>query len=235
MWELVKAGGIMMFPLILCSIVAMGIIIERLIVLRATKVAPAPLMGKVWTWFKSGQIDHLRLEELRNDSPLGQILAAGLSTAHKGREQMKEAIEEAGGFVIHNLERYLNTLGTIAAITPLLGLLGTIFGLIEIFSAFLGGGAPDSSKLAGGIAMALVTTATGLIVAIPSVFFHRFLLRKVDELVVTMEQNVTRLVDAIDDSYNQRETTYAPDVKPTKKRKTGKPVSKASEARGEST
>lgn len=234
MWELVKAGGIMMFPLILCSIVAMGIIIERLIVLRTTKVAPAPLMGKVWTWFKAGQIDQLRLEELRNDSPLGQILAAGLSTAHKGREQMKEAIEEAGGFVIHNLERYLNTLGTIAAITPLLGLLGTIFGLIEIFSAFLGGGSPDSAKLAGGIAMALVTTATGLIVAIPSVFFHRFLLRKVDELVVTMEQNVTKLVDAIDDSYNQRETSYTPDVSPAKKRKP-KAATKATDVRGKST
>lgn len=229
MWELVKAGGIMMFPIILCSIVAMGIIIERLIVLRKTKVVPTPLMGKVWSWFKAGQIDHQRLEELRDDSPLGQVLAAGLATAHKGRDQMKEAIEEAGGFVVHNLERYLNALGTIAAVSPLLGLLGTIFGLIEIFSAFLDGGSPDSSKLAGGIAMALITTASGLIVAIPAIFFHRFLLRRVDELVVTMERNVTKLVDAIDDSYNQRETAYAPDVKSANKKK-----SKAADGRGES-
>lgn len=219
MWELVKAGGIMMFPIILCSVVAMGIIIERLIVLRTTKVAPGDLMAKVWSWFKSGQIDQLRLEELRKDSPLGQILAAGLVSAPKGREQMKEAIEEAGGFVIHGLERYLNTLGTIAAISPLLGLLGTVFGLIEIFSAFLAGGTPDAGKLAGGIAMALVTTASGLIVAIPAVFFHRFLLRKVDDLVVAMEQNVTKLVDAIDDSYNQRETSFKPEVKAAKKQK----------------
>lgn len=206
MWELVKAGGIMMFPIILCSIVAMGIIVERLIVLRASKVAPVALMGKVWTWFKAGQIDQQKLEEVRANSPLGQILAAGLSSAHKGREQMKEAIEEAGGFVIHSLERYLNTLGTIAAISPLLGLLGTVFGLIEIFNAFLSDGTTNAPLLAGGIAMALITTASGLIVAIPAVFFHRFLLRRVDDLVVAMEQNVTKLVDAIDESYNQSPT-----------------------------
>lgn len=209
MWVFVKAGGIMMFPIILCSVAAMGIIIERLIVLRTTKIAPAPLMGKVWNWFKSGQIDQVRLDELRKDSPLGQILAAGLANAHKGHDQMKEAIEETGGFVIHQLERYLNTLGTIGAVAPLLGLLGTVFGLIEIFSAFLGGGTPDTGKLAGGIAMALVTTASGLIVAIPAVFFHRFLLRKVDDLVVAMEQNVTKLVDAIDNSYGQSSDTMA--------------------------
>lgn len=217
MWELVKAGGIMMFPIILCSIVAMGIVIERLIVLRTAKVAPKDLMAKVWNWFKAGQIDQTRLEELRKNSPLGNILAAGLSSAPKGREQMKEAIAESGGFVIHSLERYLNTLGTIAAISPLLGLLGTVFGLIEIFSAFLGGGTPDTGKLAGGIGMALVTTASGLIVAIPAVFFHRFLLRKVDDLVVAMEQNVTRLVDAIDDSYHNIETHFKPELKLAKK------------------
>ncbi|AWM80927.1 biopolymer transporter ExbB [Gammaproteobacteria bacterium ESL0073] len=216
MWVFVKSGGIMMLPIILCSIVAMGIIIERLIVLRTTKIAPAPLMGKVWNWFKSGQIDQVRLEELRKDSPLGQILAAGLANAHKGHDKMREAIEETGGFVIHQLERYLNTLGTIGAIAPLLGLLGTVFGLIEIFSAFLGGGTPDTGKLAGGIAMALVTTASGLIVAIPAVFFHRFLLRKVDDLVVAMEQNVTKLVDAIDDSYNQVDNTYPSNARKNK-------------------
>jgi len=232
-WELVKAGGIMMFPIILCSIVAMGIIIERLIVLRTTKVAPSDLLAKVWNWFKSGQIDQLRLAELRKDSPLGQILSAGLSSATKGREQMKEAIEEAGGFVIHSLERYLNTLGTIAAISPLLGLLGTVFGLIEIFSAFLAGGTPDAGKLAGGIAMALVTTASGLIVAIPAVFFHRFLLRKVDDLVVAMEQNVTRLVDAIDDSYHNREPHFKPEAKSSRKVKS-KIASHLTSNRGES-
>ena len=207
MWELVKAGGIMMIPIILCSIVAMGIIIERLMVLRTSKVAPAALMSTVWGWFKVGEINQTRLEQIRKDSPLGKILAAGLAAAHRGRDQMKEAVEEAGGFVIHELERYLNTLGTIAAIAPLLGLLGTIFGLIEIFSAFLSDGSPDASKLAGGIAMALVTTASGLIVAIPAVFFHRFLLRRVDDLVIVMEQDVTKLIDAVENSYSQPVTS----------------------------
>lgn len=226
MWELVKAGGIMMIPIILCSIVAMGIIIERLMVLRKSKVAPAGLMNTVWEWFKAGKIDQARLEQISSGSALGKILAAGLASAHKGRDQMKEAVEEMGGFVIHELERYLNTLGTIAAIAPLLGLLGTIFGLIEIFSAFLGDGSPEASKLAGGIAMALVTTASGLIVAIPAVFFHRFLLRRVDDLVIAMEQDVTKLVDAVENSYSDSITT-------TTQKKVKVKVAKNNDARGE--
>lgn len=201
MWELVKAGGIMMFPIILCSIVGMGIIIERLIMLRVSKVAPASLIADVWNSFKAGQINPAKIEEVSESSPLGRILAAGLSSMGKGRDQMKEAIEENASFVIHDLERYLNTLGTIAAIAPLLGLLGTVFGLIEIFTAFLSDGTTNASLLAGGIAMALITTATGLGVAIPAVFFHRFLVRRVDELVVAMEKNVTKLMNAIDEDY----------------------------------
>ena len=131
-------------------------------------------------------------------SPLGQILVTGLLNAHYGREIMKESIQEAGVKVVSELERYLTPLGTIAAITPLLGLLGTVLGMIEIFSAFLDSGMANAPQLAGGIAKALVTTAAGLFVAIPAVFFHRFLQRRVDELVVGMEQEAIKLVEVIE-------------------------------------
>jgi len=135
---------------------------------------------------------------LRADSPLGEILAAGLANSRHGREIMKECIEEAASRVIHELERYISTLGTIAAMAPLLGLLGTVLGMIDIFSAFMGSQmTANASVLAGGISKALVTTAAGLMVGIPAVFFHRFLLRRIDELVVGMEQEAIKLVEVI--------------------------------------
>ena len=135
-------------------------------------------------------------QELRADSPLGEILAAGLSNSKRGREIMKECIEEAAARVVHDLERYLNALGTIAGIAPLLGLLGTVLGMIEIFSAFMGSAWP-THRFAGGIAKALITTAAGLMVGIPALFFHRFLQRRVDELVVGMEQEAIKLVEVV--------------------------------------
>ncbi|SDK13268.1 biopolymer transport protein ExbB [Pseudomonas indica] len=186
-----------MLPIILCSIAAAGIVAERLWTLRPSRVTPPHLLGQVWRWIKDKQLSNDKLKELRNNSPLGQILAAGLANSKHGREIMKECIEEAAARVIHELERYLTALGTIAAVAPLLGLLGTVLGMIEIFSAFMGAGMANAPMLAGGIAKALITTAAGLIVAIPALFFHRYLQRRVDELVVGMEQEAIKLVEVV--------------------------------------
>ncbi|MGY8829802.1 MAG: MotA/TolQ/ExbB proton channel family protein, partial [Pseudomonadales bacterium] len=158
---------------------------------------PPNLLGQVWKWIKDKKLNNQKLKELRANSPLGQILAAGLANSKHGREIMKECIQEAAGRVIHDLERYLNALGTIAGIAPLLGLLGTVLGMIEIFSSFMGSGMANASLLAGGISKALITTAAGLMVAIPALFFHRYLQRRVDELVVGMEQEAIRLVEVV--------------------------------------
>ena len=142
-------------------------------------------------------MDANRLKSLRSGSPLGEVLAAGVANAHHGREVMKECIQEAATKVSHVLERYLSTLGTIAAVSPLLGLLGTVIGMIDVFNAVMLQGTGNTAVLAGGISKALITTAAGLTVAIPALFFHRFLVRRVDELVVAMEQEATKLVEVI--------------------------------------
>jgi biopolymer transport protein ExbB len=197
-WELVKSGGWMMLPIILSSIVALAITAERLWTLRASRVAPPQLLSQVWRWIKEKQLNKEKLKELRADSPLGEILAAGLANSKFGREVMKESIEEAASRVIHELERYISTLGTIAAMAPLLGLLGTVIGMIDIFSSFIGTDMTSNpAVLAGGISKALVTTASGLMVAIPALFFHRFLQRRIDERVVGMEQEAIKLVEVV--------------------------------------
>lgn len=185
----------MMLPILLSSVAAMAIVAERLWTLRLSRVAPPQLLGQVWKQIKDKKMNSQALKDLRASSPLGEILAAGLANSKHGREIMKECIEEAASRVIHELERYLNALGTIAAMAPLLGLLGTVFGMIQIFSAFMGDGMANAPMLAGGISKALITTASGLIVAIPAVFFHRYLLRRVDELVIAMEQEAIKLVE----------------------------------------
>ena len=197
MWELVKAGGWIMLPIILCSIAAAGIIAERLWTLRPSRITPANLLGQVWRWIKDKKLNNQKLKELRASSPLGEVLAAGLANSKHGREVMKECIEEAAARVIHDLERYLNALGTIAGIAPLLGLLGTVLGMIDIFSSFMGSGMTNAASLAGGISKALITTAAGLMVAIPALFFHRYLQRRIDELVVGMEQEAIKLVEVV--------------------------------------
>ena len=205
MWELIKAGGWLMLPIILSSVVAAAIVLERLWTLRSARVAPPNLVGQAWRWIKEGQLDANRLKSLRADSPLGEVLAAGLANARHGREVMKEAIQEAASKVVHELERYLSTLGTIAAVAPLLGLLGTVIGMIDVFNAVMLQGTGNTAVLAGGISKALITTAAGLTVAIPALFFHRFLIRRVDELVVAMEQETTRLVEVVQ---GQREPAF---------------------------
>jgi len=205
-WELIKSGGWLMLPILLCSVTAMAIVAERLWALRPSRVSPPDLLSQVWKQVRGKQLSAQAIKEIRASSPLGEVLAAGLANAKHGREVMKECIEEAAGSVIHELERYLSALGTIGAIAPLLGLLGTVIGMIEIFSGFMDGGMINAPVLAGGIGKALVTTAAGLIVAIPAVFFHRFLTRRVDELVVVMEQDASRLVEVMQ---GDREADFA--------------------------
>jgi biopolymer transport protein ExbB len=196
-FELVKAGGWLMVPIILSSIVALAITIERFWALKRSKVIPDQLVNKIWHWVQQKQLTKDRLRELREGSPLGRILASGLVNAKQSRQLMKEGIEDTGRHVVPELERFLNTLGTIAAIAPLLGLLGTVVGMIQVFSVMNSVGVGDPGEMAGGISKALITTAAGISVAIPSLAFHRYFRGKVDMLVLDMEQEALRLVDAI--------------------------------------
>jgi biopolymer transport protein ExbB len=198
MFEIVKSGGIVMVPIILCSILAVAITLERLWTLRGQKVVPEELTDKIWQWVENRALSDKQILALQQHSPLGRVLAAGLANRHRDRLVMMEAIEDAGRHVMHDLERYLNTLATIASISPLLGLLGTVMGMIRTFRAITVAGIGNPSALAGGIAEALVTTAAGLIVAIPSLVAYRYLRGKVDGLVIDMEKESLRLVQAID-------------------------------------
>ena len=195
--EVIRAGGWLMLPILLCSIVAAAIVIERFWSLGRSRIAPPYLMAQIWTWLKNKQLDADRLGRIRRASPLGKILAAGLVAARNGREEMSKAVEQAGAQVVHDLERYLNALGTIALISPLLGLLGTVFGMIEVFDDIMLQGTGDASLLAGGISQALISTATGLTVAIPSLMFHRHFRRRVDALALELEQESLKLVEIL--------------------------------------
>ncbi|MFV0477447.1 MAG: MotA/TolQ/ExbB proton channel family protein [Parahaliea sp.] len=197
MLELVTAGGWLMVLILICSVVAVAICIERLYTLNPKKIAPPHLLATVWKQIKAGEINAERIKTLRQSSPLGRILAAGLSNAAHGRDVMKESIQEAASHVIHDLERYLNTLGTIAAIAPLLGLLGTVVGMIKVFAEIMAQGTGNASALAGGISEALITTAAGLAVAIPALVMHRYFTGRIDGIVVELEQETIKLVDAM--------------------------------------
>ncbi len=207
MFELVQAGGWLMVPILLCSVIAAAICVERFWTLRTAQIAPRNLLAQVWDWIKNNDMDNRKLRELRLGSPLGQILAAGITNHRRGREQMKEAIEEVANHVVHEMERYLNTLGTVAAIAPLLGLLGTVIGMIKVFTSIKLEGTGNAALLAGGISEALITTAAGLTVAIPSLFFYRFFQRRVDELVISMEQEALKLVEVLNSDRTERSDT----------------------------
>ncbi|MGE0623071.1 MAG: MotA/TolQ/ExbB proton channel family protein [Pseudomonadales bacterium] len=197
MLEIVQSGGWLMVPILLCSIVAAAICVERLWTLQRSRIVPRSLLSQIWSAIKTEDLDAQKLRELRANSPLGQVLAAGVANAKRGREVMKEAMEEAASQVCHDMERYLTSLGIIASISPLLGLLGTVVGMIKVFSALMLEGAGNANVLAGGISQALITTAAGLSVAIPALMFHRYFLRRIDELVVTMEQEAGKLVEIL--------------------------------------
>ncbi|MCC2637962.1 MAG: biopolymer transporter ExbB [Moraxellaceae bacterium] len=216
MWELIKSGGWLMLPILLASTLALAICLERAWTLRTSRVAPPDLLARVWQWIKSNQLDAAKLKELRESSPLGEILAAGLLNSKHGREIMKESIEEAASHVIHGLERYLSLLGTIAVISPLLGLLGTVVGIIEAFMAVTATGLNDPALLAGGISKALITTAGGLVVAIPAMVMHRYFTRHITSVAVEMEQQAIKLVDIV---HGDREVDVEPAAKPAAKPK----------------
>lgn len=186
-----------MVPILLCSVVALSIILERAWVLRSGNVVPRGLMTQVFNQYRRGVVTQDYLGRLRRGSPLGRILAAGVANRQMSREVMKEAIEDEGRQVVHDLERYLNTLGMITSVTPLLGLLGTVIGMIEVFAAIVSAGVGNPAVLAGGISKALITTAAGLSVAIPALVFHRYLSGKVDQLVLEMENQAIKLVEII--------------------------------------
>lgn len=197
MFELVKAGGWLMAPIIACSVVALAIIVERAWSLRERRVVPPGLVADVWRNAGKKSVTEEQILALRRHSPLGRILAAGVLNRDRERHVMKEAIEETGRAVAHELERFLTALGTIAAISPLLGLLGTVIGMISVFTTITNLGVGNPAELAGGISQALITTATGLSVAIPSLIFHRYFRGKVDALTVQMEQEAVKLVEVL--------------------------------------
>jgi biopolymer transport protein ExbB len=195
--EILMAGGWAMLPILICSAVALAIILERFWSLRRSAVIPPGLGDEVREWARTRKIDPEHLNVLSTNSPLGELLAAALSVRNRPREIIKERVEDTGRHVVHRLERFLNTLGTIALIGPLLGLLGTVFGLIKMFFAVMISGAGDPMKMAGGIGEALVCTAAGLCVAIPAYVFHRYFRGRVADLVVDMERQVFLLTDEL--------------------------------------
>lgn len=197
MFELIKSGGWLMLPIIACSIAAMAISFERLWFLKTDRVIPQGLLSEVWELIRSGEMTPERLRSISEGSPLGSVIVAGVRNARYGREIMKDSIEESASHVIHELERYLNPLGTIAAITPLLGLLGTVIGMIKVFTAIMIQGTGNANVLAGGISEALITTAAGLSIAIPALVMHRYFQRRIDTLVLTMEQEAVKLVEVL--------------------------------------
>lgn len=198
MLELLIAGGWVMWPLMACSAVALAIILERFWTLRRGAVLPPGLGQEVREWAAQHKLDPAHVEALRVNSPLGELLAAALEVRHRPREIIKERVEDIGRHVVHQMERFLNTLGTIAGIAPLLGLLGTVIGMIRMFLGILEHGIGDVSQLAGGIGQALITTAVGLVVAIPALMFYRYFRGRVIEYVVEMEKQAMALLDTLD-------------------------------------
>lgn len=197
MLELVKSGGWMMAPILACSVVALAIIVERAWALRPKRVVPRDLVAQAWRQAQQGEVTEEAVKALRANSPLGRILAVGLLNRDRDRPVMKEAIEEAGRAVATELDRFLTALGTIAAITPLLGLLGTVIGMISVFSTITSLGVGNPAELAGGISQALITTAAGLSVAIPSLIFYRHFRGRVEGLTIEMEQEAIKLVEIL--------------------------------------
>lgn len=214
MLELIKAGGWVMLPILVLAVLALAIILERFWTLRRREVLPPGLGEEVREWARGrATLDPKHIDVLRRNSPLGELLAAGLDVRHRPRELIKERIEDVGRHVAHRLERFLNTLGTIAAVGPLLGLLGTVFGMIEMFLGIMTTGVGDANQLAGGIGQALVSTAAGLCLAIPALMFHRYLRGRVTGYVVDMEKQATQLLDALD------EGASPPPARPVKAKK----------------
>ena len=199
MLELIRAGGWPMIPLLLMSAVALGIIVERFWSLRPTRVLPPGLGDEVRAWVARGKpLEVAHIDSLRSTSPLGALLAAALDVRMRSREEIRERVEDVGRHLVHRMERFLNTLGTIASAGPLLGLFGTVVGMIEMFLGILDHGIGDASQLAGGIGKALICTAAGMVVAIPALAFHRYFRGRIAGYIVDMEHEAIRLMDVLD-------------------------------------
>jgi biopolymer transport protein ExbB len=196
--ELVKAGGWPMIPLLLLGVLALAIVVERFWSLRRKEILPPGLGEEVRAWAGRGQLEPAHIESLRRNSPLGELLAAALDVRNRPRDQIRERIEDTGRHVVHRMEKFLNALGSIASAGPLLGLLGTVVGMIQMFLGIQDSGVGDVNALAGGIGKALVCAAAGMIVAIPALLFHRYFRGKVTGYVMEMEKEATALVDALE-------------------------------------
>ena len=211
MLELIKAGGLVMVPILLLAVLALAIIIERFWSLRSKEVLPPGLGAEVREWARGRQLDPQHIDVLRRNSPLGEVLAAALDVRYRPRDLIKERVEDVGRHVAHHMERFMNTLGSIASVSPLLGLLGTVFGMIQMFLKILTTGVGDVNQLAGGIGQALISTAGGLCVAIPAVMFHRYFRGRIAEYVIEMEKQAIQLLDTIDEG-------IVPAAKPARRR-----------------
>jgi biopolymer transport protein ExbB len=213
--EILMAGGWAMVPILICSAVALAIVLERCWTLRRKSVLPPGLTEEVREWARADQLQPAHLEALSNGSPLGELLASALAVRNQSRDVIKERIEDTGRHVVHRMERYLNTLGTIALIGPLLGLFGTVIGLIRMFMEVMAGGIGDPAKMAGGIGEALICTASGLTVAIPAYVLHRYFRSRVAGYCVAMEKHATSLLDDL---------TLRPAPVPARARRAAAPV-----------
>jgi len=197
MFEMITSGGWLMVPILACSVASLAIILERLWALQDRLISPHDLSRNIEALLQTNQLTRDKIAEIQSSSPLGKILAAGLVNLDQSTTAIRDAVEEAGRHAVHDLERYLNALGTIASITPLLGLLGTVIGMIKVFATITAVGVGNPQALAGGISEALITTATGLSVGIPSLLFHRYFKGRVLEFTVEMEQQSLRMLDVI--------------------------------------
>ena len=196
MFSIILAAGWPIWPLLCASIIAVALIIERMVALRRSKVLPTGLLQRVIAEYRQGAVNEAMLNNLEAQSPLGRVLAAGLRNVGSTREIMRESIEETGSLVAHDLERYLTTLGTIASISPLMGLFGTVVGMIEIFGSQTAAGS-NPLQLAHGISVALYNTGFGLVIAIPGMIFWRHFRALVNSFVLEMQQQAVRLVEVL--------------------------------------
>lgn len=189
-----------MVPILVCSILVLGIVVERFWTLRRRAVLPAGLTDEVRNWAVQKKLDAQHLDELAKNSPLGAVLAGALAVRHLGRDAIRERVEDVGRHAVHDMEKFLPTLGTVALIAPLLGLFGTVVGLINMFLSIMSNGIGDANALAGGIGEALVCTAAGMAVAVPAYIFHRYLRARVNDYGIELEKAVIKLVDSLDQS-----------------------------------
>ena len=201
MWEIIRAGGVFMWPIVMCSVVAVAIVCERFWTLQSSRVIPRDLSQKVWNWIEADQLSEKLVVALEQNSPLGKLLAIGLANRNKPRALMVERLEDGGRHVVHELERFLNTLGTIAAVAPLLGLLGTVAGIIHAFNAITANGLGDPRVLSGGIGEALITTAAGLFTAVPAVIAYNHFLHNIRDLSSRMDSFALEVSAVVEKMY----------------------------------